>query len=297
MISISTKRKGVIVVLGASLMWAIEPILVKLSYQSTDVLNTFAARTLFCMITIAAYLLLTGKKLRVDVKYLPKLVYVSIAATLIADLMYVYALSKVQVINAVLIGHMQPVFIVLIGFFFLKDDRITVFDYLGIMFMILAGILVTTRSLGNLIGFRIGTIGDLYVLLATISWATTAIVARRYLKGLSAAIIAFYRFSIGGVVFFVYLLLARGITIDNAYQIILGVVIGVGTILYYEGIKRIKAAQVSALELSTPFFATILGFLVLGERITMMQFIGILTLLGGIYFLSRKEKFTHSPLN
>jgi len=293
----STKGKGVIVVLGASLMWAIEPIVVKLSYQSTDVLNTFAARTLFCIITVAVYLWLTGKKFRVDIKYLPKLVYVSIAATLIADLMYIYALSKVQVINAVLIGHMQPVFIVLIGFFFLKDDRITRFDYMGIMFMILAGILVTSRNLGNLIALRIGTIGDLYVLLATILWATTAIVARRYFKGLNAAIIAFYRFFIGGVVFLSYLLFVRGITINNAYQIFLGVIIGIGTILYYEGIRLIKAAQVSALELSTPFFATILGFLVLGERITMMQFIGILTLLGGIYFLSRKEKFTNSPLN
>jgi drug/metabolite transporter (DMT)-like permease len=293
----SAKRKGVIVVLGASLMWAIEPIMVKLSYQNTDFFSTFATRTLFCLITIAAYLLLTGKKFRVDAEYLPKLIYVSIAATLVADLMYVYALSKVQVINAVLIGHMQPIFIVLIGYFFLKDDRITIFDYLGILFMILAGLLVASRTLGNLLAVRIGTIGDLYVLLATISWATTAIVARRYLKGLNAAIIAFYRFSIGGVAFIMYVLFTRGITINNAYQIILGVIIGIGTILYYEGIRLIKAAQVSALELSTPFFATILGFLVLGERITMLQFIGILTLLGGIYFLSRKEKFTNSPLN
>lgn len=293
----NNKTKGVIVVLGASMMWAIEPILVKLSYAYTDVLSTFATRTIFCLITIAAYLLLTGRDLRVRVKYVPKLVYVSIAATLFADLMYVYALSKVQVINAVMIGHMQPIFIVLIGFVFLKDDRITRFDYLGILFMIIAGILVTGRTLSNLAAVRIGTVGDLYVLLATISWATTAIVARRYLKELNAALIAFYRFLFGGIAFVIYVTFLKSITMNNVYQILLGAVIGIGTILYYEGIKLIKAAQVSALELSTPFYATILGFFVLKETITMIQFIGIMALFGGIYFLSRKEHMANSSLN
>lgn len=83
--------------------------------------------------------------------------------------------------------------------------------------------------------------------------------------------------------------MTAGVNINNVYQIFIGFVIGVGTILYYEGIRLIKAAQVSALELSTPFFAVLLGILVLREYITMMQFVGILLLFGGIYFLSRKE--------
>ena len=293
----TSKQKGVLVVLLASIMWAIEPIMVKLSYQSTDVVNTYGTRAIFCLMTIAGYLLLTRTRIAVRARYLPKLIYVSLAATLFADLMYIYALSKVQIINAVLIGHMQPVFVVLIGFFFLKGDRITKFDYLGIAFMLMAGLLVTSRELSNLLAFRIGSIGDFYVLLATIAWATTAIVARRYLKGLSAAVIAFYRFLFATVVFTIYLLLTAGITITNVYQVFLGVIIGTGTILYYKGIKLIKAAQVSALELSTPFFATALGFIVLGESLTAMQLLGILTLSGGIYFLSRKENLSASALN
>jgi len=53
--------------------------------------------------------------------------------------------------------------------------------------------------------------------------------------------------------------------------------------------ERIKAAQVSALELSTPFYAAILGFLVLGETITILQIIGVILLVIGIYLLSKKE--------
>jgi len=287
-----TNRKtlGVLSILGASIMWAIEPIFAKLSYQTTDFLNTFATRTIFCLAIISIYVFFTNKKkFSVKREYLPKLIYVSLVATLFADLMYIYALTKVSVINAVLIGHMQPIFIILIGFFVLKQDKITKFDYYGILFMILAGVLVTTKTLENLVMLKFGTIGDLYVLFATIAWATTAIVARKYLKELHAGLIAFYRFLFAGIIFIIYMIAFKGIEITNIYQVLIGIVIGIGTILYYEGIRLIKAAQVSALELSTPFFAAILGYSILREYITLMQFIGILFLIKGIYFLSKKE--------
>ncbi|MBA7528452.1 hypothetical protein ES705_20638 [subsurface metagenome] len=287
-----TNRKtlGVLSILGASIMWAIEPIFAKLSYQTTDFLNTFATRTIFCLAIISIYVFFTNKKkFIVKREYLPKLIYVSLVATLFADLMYIYALTKVSVINAVLIGHMQPIFIILIGFFVLKQDKITKFDYYGILFMILAGVLVTTKTLENLLMLKLGTIGDLYVLFATIAWATTAIVARKYLKELHAGLIAFYRFLFAGIIFIIYMIAFKGIEITSIYQVLIGIVVGIGTILYYEGIRLIKAAQVSAFELSTPFFAAILGYLILGEYITLVQFIGILFLIKGIYFLSKKE--------
>ena len=233
------KILGTIVVLGASIMWAVEPILAKLSYQNTDFMNTFASRTLFAFIIIAAYCLIFKTKfIIVKKQYLPKLIYLSIAATLFADFVYIYALTKVPVINAVLIGHMQPVFIIIFGYFVLKQDKLTNNDYLGIVFMILAGIMVTTRTFSNLLVLRFGTLGDLYVLAATVAWATTAIVARKHLKSLDAGVIAFYRFLFAGIIFIGYTVFFRGIGFYNIYQILLGLVIGAGTILYYEGITK-----------------------------------------------------------
>jgi drug/metabolite transporter (DMT)-like permease len=276
-------------------MWALEPIFAKLSYMTTDFRQTFATRIIFCLVVIALFILVTDKKnFLVKKKHLPALLYVSLAATLCADLMYIYALTRVPVVNAVLIGHMQPIFIIFIGYFWLKSDRITRFDYLGIACMVIAGIMVTTKTITNLMNLKLGTPGDLYVLGATIAWATTAIVARKYLRAVHAGTIAFYRFLFASIIFIVYMMLTTGIAISNIYQVLIGIVIGVGTILYYQGLKLLKAAQVSALELSTPFFAVLLGFLVLREYITLMQFFGILFLFGGIYFLSRKEAITQT---
>lgn len=283
------KKRGVAAILGASVMWAIEPILAKLSYQTADFWSTFMTRVLFSLLVIIMYLIVSRQRIRIRPQLYAPMLYVSIASTLVGDLMYIFALTQVPVVNAVILGHMQPIFVVIFGYILLKQDKITVYDYLGIAFMIVAGILVTTRTMTNLFTLKIGTIGDVYVLIATIAWASTAIVARKYLRGIPAGVIAFYRFTLAGVAYCIYMIMFHALQITSWYQIILGCVIGIGTILYYHGIRLIKAAQVSALELSTPLFSTCLAYIFLHELITAMQLIGVALLVGGIYFLARKE--------
>ncbi len=285
------KTIGIIAILGASLMWAIEPIFGKLSYSNSDFLHTSAIRAFFVTLTALIYTFATNKgNLKIDKRQFSTLVYIGIVGTIFADLLYFYAFTKIPVVNAVLIGHMQPIFIIFIAFFILKEDKLTKFDYFGIFLMIMAGLLVTTRTFENLSMLRLGTFGDLLVLLATIAWATTAIAMRKYLKNMNAGVVAFYRFFIASSFFAVYLLYTSSITISNIYQVLVGIVVGIGTILYYEGLKRLKAAQVGALELSTPFFAAILSFFILGETTTFMQIIGITLLFVGVYLLSKHEE-------
>ncbi|MCH7557432.1 MAG: DMT family transporter [Planctomycetes bacterium] len=285
------KRTGILAILGASLMWAVEPVFAKLAYANSDYLQTSAIRAIVAALVALLYVFFTGtRNLKVTSKQLSKLFYIAIAGTIFADLLYLFALTKTSVLNAVLLGHMQPVFIILIGFFFLKEDKLTRFDYAGIFIMLIAAVFVTTKTLENLFMIKLGTAGDIYALLATVPWATTAIVMRKYLRELDAGVITFYRYSIASVIFIVYLSLNSSLVLPNIYQILIGVVVGVGTILYYEGLKRIKAAQVSAMELSTPFFAALSGFLILGELVTVMQIAGMALLFVGVCFLSKKEE-------
>jgi drug/metabolite transporter (DMT)-like permease len=288
---VNTKHLGVVTILLASIMWAIEPIFAKLSYGNSDFLHTSAIRAIVAALTAFLYIVLTRKSpLKVTRQQLSPLIYIAIVGTLVADFMYFFALSQVPVINAVILGHMQPIFIIALGFFLLKSDTLTKFDYLGISLMIIAGLLVTTRTVENLFAFKFGTLGDLIVLSATIAWATSAIVMKKYLIAMSAGVITFYRFFFPALIFTMYLGLTSSLIIANIYQVLIGVIIGIGTVLYYEGLKRLKAAQVSGLELSTPFFAAILAFLFLNEFITSMQIVGIALLFVGVYFISKKEK-------
>jgi drug/metabolite transporter (DMT)-like permease len=287
---VNTKKLGVAIILLASIMWAIEPILAKLSFETSDFLHTSAIRAMVAALTTFIYIALTKKApLKVTRRQLSPLIYIALVGTLIADFMYFYGLSQIPVINVVIIGHMQPIFIIAFGFFLLKTDKLTKFDYLGIGLMILSGLLVTTRTMENLFALRLGTTGDLIVLTATIAWATSAIVMKKYLTMMDAGVISFYRFFFPALIFAAYLGVTSSLFIANIYQVCIGVIIGIGTILYYEGLKRLKAAQVSGLELTTPFFAAILAYFFLNEIVTSMQIIGIALLFGGVYLISKKE--------
>jgi drug/metabolite transporter (DMT)-like permease len=282
---------GILSVLLASLLWALEPVLAKLSYQNSDFEHTLAVRAILVTLTALVYVVMTNRgNLRIDKRQLSALVYVAFAANVFGDIAYFFALTRIPVVNAVLIGNMQPIFIVMMGFLVLREERLSKFDYLGIVVMMTAGILIATRSLENLLTFRLGTYGDLVVLSATVAWSTTTIAFRKYLREMNAGVVTFYRFLFASLVFAAYLMSSSGFAAVNMYQLMIGIVVGIGTILYFEGLKRNKAAEVSALELSTPLFAAVLGFLVLGELVTQIQIVGMSLLLIGVFFLSRREE-------
>lgn len=282
---------GILSVLLASLLWALEPVLAKLSYQNSDFEHTLAVRAILVTLTALVYVVMTNRgNLRIDKRQLSALVYVAFAANVFGDIAYFLALTRIPVVNAVLIGNLQPIFIVMMGFLVLREERLSKFDYLAIVVMMTAGILIATRSVENLMAFRLGTYGDLVVLSATVAWSTTTIAFRKYLREMNAGVVTFYRFLFASLVFAAYLMAFSGFGAVNVYQFMIGIVVGIGTILYFEGLKRNKAAQVSSLELSTPLFAAVLGFLVLGELVTQLQIVGMSLLVIGVFLLSRREE-------
>ncbi|MHC4662631.1 MAG: DMT family transporter [Planctomycetota bacterium] len=283
---------GIMAGVACSLMWAVELIFIKLSYENADFVQTTGIRTLIVAATAIIYVLLTKNAgFRIKKNQLPWIVYIALVGTVFADLCFLYALTTIPIINAALIAHIQPIFIVLLGIVFLKSDRITAYDYLGIAGMIIAALLVSTKTPENLVKLKLGTMGDLMVFFAMIGWATCSIVARKHFTALHSGTITLYRFCIAGACFAVYLAVTSNFFISNIWQVLAGIVVGIGYILYYESVKRIKAAQTAALELTSPFFAAVLGFLILSEIPTPMQGAGMLFLLVGIWFLAKKEPF------
>jgi drug/metabolite transporter (DMT)-like permease len=287
----NVKSIGILSVLLASFLWALEPVLAKLSYQNSDFQHTLAVRAILVTLTALVYGGITNKaNFKIDRRQLSALVYVAVVANILGDIAYFFALTQVPVTNAVVIGYMQPIFIVMMGFLVLREDRLSRFDYLGIMVMMMAGLLIATRSSENLLMLKLGTYGDLVVLSATVAWSTTTIAVRKYLREMNAGVVTFYRFLFASLALAAYLVFSSDLGAVNMYQVMIGIVVGVGTILYVEGLKRNKAAEVSALELSTPFFAAVLSFLALGEVVTQMQIVGMVLLLIGVLFLSRTEE-------
>lgn len=286
------KKIGVLCVLTASFIWAIEVILVKFAYRTGGALDTLMIRNLIIAFIAIIYLTIINRtfslsNLKISRTEFYHILLISVVLT-IADGFFYFGLGKVSAVNGVLVSHMQPIFIVLFGYFLLRE-KLTKFDYVGILVMLFSALLVTTKTFDNLLALKFGSSGDFLILTAACIWGLCAVLTKKYLSKISAAHIVFYRFITAFVLLFIYIFSTSQLATPNNYQLILGVVVGIGIILYYEGFQRIKAAQVSALELASPFFAAILGFLILRETVTIFQIIGILLMFLGVYFLAKRE--------
>jgi len=286
---IDKKLEGILFVFFASIIWATQPILAKLSYETSSYVQTTSISFIFITLIAFIYAIITKKEFKISRTELKAILYLTTIGTIFADFVYFYALTITPSLNAVLIGHIQPIFIILITFAILKEEKLSKWDYFGGIFMILSAVLVSARNLENLINLRLGTLGDLIVLSVTIAWASTAVVAKKYLKSLNSGVLVSYRYFFASVVFIIYLLIFSSLRINSIYQIVLGVLLGIGYILYYEGLKRIKTAQVGFIELCAPFSAAFLGWIILGETFTLMQLFGLGMLIIGVYFLSKRE--------
>ncbi|MCX7702630.1 MAG: DMT family transporter, partial [Planctomycetota bacterium] len=190
-----SKKVGICAVITTSLMWAVESVLAKKSYESADFVQTLTVRTSTTVFfALISAIILNKGRIGIEKRSIPKIAYIALAGTVVSDLLYFYALMSIPVVNAALIAHTQPVFIALLGYFFLKEDKLTKFDYGGIIVLISAGLMVTTKTFENLCAFRFGTLGDLLMLLATFLWATAAMVAKKHLKNIPPSTLTFYRF-------------------------------------------------------------------------------------------------------
>ncbi len=88
-----TKNIGILAVLGASLMWALELIFVKLSYGNANFIQTSAIRGSVIVVIAACYIALTNKSnFKVNMKEFSYMCYLALFGTLIADLLYYYVL-------------------------------------------------------------------------------------------------------------------------------------------------------------------------------------------------------------
>jgi len=283
---VNQKTLGILFGVSAGAMWAVEAILGKMLFrESLTFIQVTASEVFFATLTAFAYALLRRESMRFNNKNVMNLSIVGLVGTVFAPLLYFSGLNQTFAVNATLIAHLQPLFVAIFSFYLLKE-RLHKGDFVAGIIIILAAILITSRTADNLAQLKIGNFGDLMVFLATLSWAVVAIPGKQLTREAKSVIIVSYRFLIASVVFFPILLYLHQLILSSIYQVLLGGLIGFGYIFYYEGLKRMKTSQVALTELSSPFFTAVFAWHFLGEVITQMQIIGALLLMSGLLVLA-----------
>jgi len=285
---VTRNTSGILFGMGAGVIWAVEAILGKLLFRSFTFIQVAASEALFGALTAFVYILARREPAKFKGENIINLLLVGFIGTVFAPLMYFFGLTQTLAIKATLIAHMQPLFVATLGFHFL-GEKLHRRDFVSGVLIIIAAILITSGTVNNLVSLRIGNFGDLMVLFATFGWAVAAISGKKLIAEVSSIVIVGYRFLIASSVLVPLLFYLNQFAISSVYQALLGMLVGVGYIFYYEGLKRLKASQVALTELSSPFFAAVLAWHFLGETMTTIQIAGALLLISGLYILTQAE--------
>jgi len=286
------KVLGILFGVGAGAMWAIEAILGKLLFSSFTFIQVTASEVFFAALTAFVYIIARREHVRFSRRNLGNFLVVGLVGTVFAPLMFFLGLTQTLAVNATLIAHLQPLFVAVFGLFLL-EEKLRKQDVVAGLLTVFAVVLITGRTVDNLANLRLGNSGDLVVLLATLGWAIVAIPGKRLTKEVSSVVIVGYRFLIASMVFIPVLLYSNQLVINSIHQVLLGIVVGLGYIFYYEGLRRVKASQVALCELSSPFFAAILAWSFLGEETTLMQIAGAILLIMGLYILTQEKSIAN----
>jgi transporter family protein len=142
--------------------------------------------------------------------------------------------------------------------------------------------------------------GILFVILTIILWGIAPILEKFALKEVSPIL----AITIRNTVIALILLIIANIIIDNFWHevrkvkisiflfIIGGGVLGglLGMLTYFKALKLGEASRVVPIVASYPMVTAIFSALLLGEKLTLMKFIGIILIIVGVFLLQVTQK-------
>jgi drug/metabolite transporter (DMT)-like permease len=210
-------------------------------YVFTFVKNSIAALP-FLFLAIPAYRQL--KKLEIKEKVLFYLI--AVVGGSIPFLLFFKGLSMATAGNANFIHKTMFIYIALFSIYFLKE-KLNAIAYAGIA-VLMAGSIMFFKIQPSKLG-----IGELYILLATLLWTAEILISKKLLSKVSANLVSVSRMFLGSILIFAYLLISgqAGMLLKlNTHQwswlLIGGAFLFGYVITFYHGLKRLSAAEASA---------------------------------------------------
>ncbi len=134
-------------------------------------------------------------------------------------------------------------------------------------------------------------LGELAGLVSACAWGATGLLIRAYLSGVPALAINALRNTIVAAVFMVIFAVAGSRQpIPPTVFLLLGLSmvsgLALGDSLYFVALKRIGVARAMPISTAYPVLTSILAALVLGERLTLVSAVGMVTTLLGVYLVA-----------
>jgi len=284
------EKIGVAFAITGAAMWGIFPVLVNRGTQNIPPIMFAAITTLLAACGSFIYAAIKGKLHELkNKKSYSSLLMVTLCIVIIPYILFFIGSSKTSGINSSLLLLSEIIFTLL--FTPLIGEKTTSKKLIGATGVFIGAILILYNGTFSL------NAGDLLIIFSTATYSIGNFYAKKALNDVSPAIILLVRFFLGGFFIFFIALLAESqsnftqIMLQN-WQIVLFtglVLLGIGKVIWYEGLKRLDISKAISLSMTFPLFSLIVLIAFFNEIPSTYQWAGILVMALGVYFSVKRQ--------
>jgi len=294
-------KKGLAAVCAAAFFWGTLGIVSKKAFAGgLDAQSVVFFRLLLAGLMLGIYLLLADRqKFTVARRDLPAFFFYALFSGTLYNFFYFQAISWTTVTTATVLLYTCPAFVIVIAYFCL-GERITAVKVTSLV-LTLVGIFLVVRGY-DLSSLKMNVPGILYGLGAGISFAVLSIMGRILGRRYYPPTLIFYSCLVG-LVFFLLIQpdilsglfkFSPGQWLYLAYVAVFPTL--VSNFLFYWGLRRVESGYAALAATSEPVVAVVLSWLVLGEKLALLQVFGALAVLSAVIFTGwKRPKHSAAP--
>ncbi|MGC9125519.1 MAG: DMT family transporter [Caldisericaceae bacterium] len=208
-------------------------------------------------------------------------------------ILWIYSLSYTSVASSTVLVTTNPMFVPIFSFLIYKE-RTNKRLLLGILIAITGSILIALAAKNSGISRNFG---NLLALLGAVAVSLYLTIGKRVRSNFSLISYIFFVYSFAGIILLAVAVITRqNLFIHSSKTYLLLFLIAlipqvIGHTAYNWALKYLSASFIAISILGEPIFATIFAFFILKEVPSILEIIGAILIMAGIYFSTRVEAY------
>ena len=230
----------------------------------------------------------------VKAKDLPYLAFLAIFGMVGMSVFVFFGQQSTTAINGSMIIQLNPVVIFFLGL--LIGERASLIQFIGILIS-LAGCLFVVNVI-NMHGFIYDfnhLSGDLMVFASACCWAIYSVLGKKSVKRFGGYAVTTWTMLFGALELLVMLMIMPGEIVVpdaiSAWSVIAYLAVfptAVAFFAWFEAMDKIELSLLNVMQYLAPAFTVVLAWLLLGERISLLNSFGIILVIAGVVLTSRQ---------
>lgn len=300
---ILTKPIPYIALILAHVIWGANFVVAKVTLEEFPPSSLAFLRFGLACLFLAPFVFIQRKKIKIEVKHLPKLIAIGILMITLNITFFFEGIIRTTAINASVLTLIIPMLSVLSGWLFLKE-KIYLLNLGGVLLGLLGALIVIGLPqiiTGNFSSTTL--LGNILIILASISFVIGAVFSQQLLKKYSTLIITAVAFLVGTLTFIIPAVReyiqnpswTNNITILGFLGLIyMTILSSISAYFLFEwGLSKTDIVKADLFQYIEPFIATSLAVVILGERISASFLLGSLLIAVGVFLGTLSKEIQH----